>query len=946
MSLNCQSIRGKTTYLKTIFEDHNIDVIVLQETWLNLGDKSIYAELRESDFKVSKLERIGKKGGGLATLIRSTITKKVSNFYNYTFEGFDNIVTTIKVDKKCYNIVNLYRPPSGSKAFFLKQFDKFLANIMEKEGIWVIMGDFNLDLLSKDKISIDFLYILKKYNLYQKVQNPTRKTALLDLVIIQSFNCDKSEILQPVIVFPSDHAPVFLSFTLNTPLQINNYEKREIRNYNNLDQDLFESKILKSTLKNQNIQDMDINDLVHVYNTTIKDIIDQVCPAKTRTFHRDQSKRWFNPSLNQLKKEKRRAERTFRKSKNEITLKNYKKAKSQYAIGLKQARSDFYSEKINKYKSDSKGLYTVLNELTGNKKERKLPTNFSETVTVEKIADFYVEKVLNIRQNILNSTKQKDEPEQTGPELITNQNRNSCSLDSFKEIDIDELKSIISSLKNKFCSLDPAPTIIIKNTLHLLSPILLTIINKSIQQCIFPDPLKQASITPIPKDPKLDPDNYKNLRTVSQIPFVAKILETVLHTQINTHIELNMLYPKFQSAYRQHHSCETALTRIVDDIQHSIYERKNVVLLLLDSSAAFDTVDQKLLLKKLENDYNIKDKALKMMNSYFQNRYFSTVINKTKSSARKLLHGVPQGSILGPLVYLLYTKNIENVVEKHGLKIHTYADDCQIYTSFYDHEKQQIEQKLRECLDEIQQWMSENFLKLNQEKTVIKFFGPQKFQTYDFKKLGDTSCGTIKVLGARISDGLQFTDFINDKVRKCNFHLRNLNNVKASLDISTKTLLVTNLILMTIDYCNILLIGATDRDLRPLKLIINRSIRFIYKLKYRTHITPYYLKAHFLPIRQRIKFKTSLTAYKIFNSESANYFEKDFVKFTPSSQMQLREGPGRDRFMFTTDPQNIETKTLISKIIKQWNSLPLEIRQCESKTTFKSKLKTFLFSEV
>ena len=243
--------------------------------------------------------------------------------------------------------------------------------------------------------------------------------------------------------------------------------------------------------------------------------------------------------------------------------------------------------------------------------------------------------------------------------------------------------------------------------------------------------------------------------------------------------------------------------------------------------------------------------------------------------------------------------------------------------------------------------MNENYLKLNPQKTIVKTFKPNNCKVLDFKVLEkqDTN-GPVKILGAIFNDAWKFQDFISKKIQGCNYHLRNLYNIKDSLDSKTKILLVTNLILSKIDFCNILLLGATNKDLRPLRLIMNKSLRLIYNLKYRDHVTPYYKKAHFLPIRERIQFKAALIAFKIYYGQAPNYFTKDFTKFSPTAGMTLRENCGRDRFMFKLGANDINNRLLSSKIILQWNLLPLQIRMVTSKAVFKSKLKTFLFSNL
>ena len=176
-------------------------------------------------------------------------------------------------------------------------------------------------------------------------------------------------------------------------------------------------------------------------------------------------------------------------------------------------------------------------------------------------------------------------------------------------------------------------------------------------------------------------------------------------------------------------------------------------------------------------------------------------------------------------------------------------------------------------------------------------------------------------------------------------HLHNLYHVREYLNVKTRTLLVTNLILSKIDFCNILLIGSSQAQLNPLRLIINRSIRFILNINYWHHITPYYKKLHFLPINKRIEFKTCLIAHKIFFRLAPDYINVDFNKHLPVQRMMLREGVGRDTYMFQMDNSDIGNKLLFSKIRQTWNHLPLKIRQIDSLPLFKSKLKTLLFSQ-
>ena len=168
------------------------------------------------------------------------------------------------------------------------------------------------------------------------------------------------------------------------------------------------------------------------------------------------------------------------------------------------------------------------------------------------------------------------------------------------------------------------------------------------------------------------------------------------------------------------------MLKVTNDIQSFILKKKQAILVLLDLSSAFDTVDHTLLLQRLNSDFRICDKVLKWFNSYLRNRTFSICIIRKLSKTNKMHFGIPQRSLLGPLLYILYTKEIESIVLKHGLSVHLYADDIQIYNSFHSDRAVEVRKQVECCLHEIKLWMSDNFLKLNEEKTQLLFLNLSK----------------------------------------------------------------------------------------------------------------------------------------------------------------------------------------------------------------------------
>ena len=204
---------------------------------------------------------------------------------------------------------------------------------------------------------------------------------------------------------------------------------------------------------------------------------------------------------------------------------------------------------------------------------------------------------------------------------------------------------------------------------------------------------------------------------------------------------------------------------MIGEIQQMISEGMCVAVLLLDNSAAFDTVDHTILLHRLKEDYKIKGNALKLIQSYLTERKFSILINDEIGDSEDLSYGVPQGSILGPLFYILYVKPIEKIIEGYDLNVNLYADDVQIYVGFKANNIKQTEKQLEKCMKSIMNWMKANFLKLNPNKTILKLFTPKKqnitpelasFSLYIENTLVQTSSSATKILGVTLGKELNF----------------------------------------------------------------------------------------------------------------------------------------------------------------------------------------------
>lgn len=942
-------------------EENDIDIAVVQETWLNRGDKNVYAEIKDHGFKILKqMRKVGTDGGGLAIIykpqldIRKTVINGTKDLKTFEF-----LSCNIQVKNKVVKLVNIYRLQYSKKhrfteRMFLDEFEQFLNLVTPLHGELVLTGDFNFHIEKEsDYYSKSFLELLCMFNMSQLTKEPTHiKGGILDLVINE---LNLNTVLSSVEVdysFRSDHYPV-ISHIPCEPIKTKP-AKVLVRDYHALDILKFHDDLENCPLSDSSrFKDLTCSSTVELYNECLWSLIDKHCPLKEKTYReKSQKSKWFNDELDHMKRCRRQAERKLKKNPSEQNYAIYRTIRNHYNSKLTEARQAYYKKIIDLSKKDIKSLYKTLNKITGNVQERIHPSFASDQTIANQMTEFYSDKIKTIREEITAEMNENDGSNSHVENLYLNvSNKLSC----FNQLSTSKLKTIISKMNNKSCQLDPIPTFILKQCIDILIPIILHIVNQSIKEKYFPQPLKHAVVAPIIKNQNSDTDTeaFKNYRPVSNLPFVSKLLEKVAFEEIDSHIQKNSLHGKYQSAYRKEHSCESAMFKVVGDLQKMVYEKNHAVLVLLDLSAAFDTIDHDILLKRLEKEFGITGDALLWIKSYLSMRTFSVCINGKNGKVTLLLYGVPQGSVLGPLLYILYTKELERIAKKHKLSINLYADDSQLYVCFTSDNVSDIRLQIESCLHEIKSWMSMNFLKLNEDKTDIIVFSPITKQVYvpvdslniKFENYMLSESDSVEILGTVLKSNLSFSSFISEKHQSCNLHLRNLRHIKKCLPVDVRIMLVQNLIVSKLDYCNSLLAASTADDLKPLQRTLNEAVRFIFDLKWNDHITPYFIKLHFLPVKFRILYKLCLLAYKIIDTLAPTYLIDTFKLFRPNTSIDLRIGAGRDGRMFANEQGLFPDKCIFRKLITTWNSLPFTLRTTPLFDSYKIQLKTYFFRQ-
>ena len=410
------------------------------------------------------------------------------------------------------------------------------------------------------------------------------------------------------------------------------------------------------------------------------------------------------------------------------------------------------------------------------------------------------------------------------------------------------------------------------------SPFSHCLFNSSLASGIFPQCFKSSLVTPILKKRCLDHNDLNNYRPVSNLCFIAKILEKLVLSQVTSYINPHNLYNACQSAYCPGHSPETALLNVVNDLFLSHNKGYISALALLDFSSAFDTIDHPILVHRLHADVVFTDAVLQWLLSYQNHRTHYVPLSNHCSAFAPVDSGVPQRSVLGPMLFTMHIKPLSDIIDSHTIIHHSFADDLQLQMSAPPDRISELLHSMQSCMSDVKAWATMNMLKLNDNKTELMLVTSKRTKNLHSLPTSITIGNaqipfkqSVKNLGFTLVCHLTINAHVSNIARTCYFELRRLVSIRGFLTSTATATLVSAFVLSRIDYCDSLLFGSTHDVTSHLQRMQNNAPRVILRLPKSSSITTHLESLHWLPVKIRSTYKIPCLCYHCHSSTAPSY---------------------------------------------------------------------------
>jgi hypothetical protein len=955
--LNVRSLLCKFDDVVELCHDRSIDLLCLTETWHDT-DSAVLGRLRCAGFNVidrprpraADADNMLVNHGGIVIVAAADVTLSPIVIVDQptTFE-----MVCVRAVIGCFVavVVVVYRP--GSMSVQQRFFDE-LAVVLDRfathqEPVYIV-GDFNVRLdHSNDPHADQFRLLVDCYGLKLHPTGPTHQLGgTLDAVITQeTAGCPECVVVEDVGL--SDHH--LLQWEVSTTHHALLVVTVRTRPWRHLDLELFRSALSTTRLCHSDDWPTDIDEMAALYDIELTGLLDSLIPESEFSRRPRPSDPWFDMECRVAKRITRRLERACAAANRRATTINASSSSNTSAAAAVAAKAawydqrrsyrqlrrrkcaEFWSDKMEADHSDPRKLWRSVDVLLG---RGRLPAN--SAIDVESFNRFFVEKVNKVQSTTNGSTPPDFRSVKSG-----------VAFRAFSPLTTDDVISAVRRLPDKFSAADSIPTSVFKQVIDVIAPFIVALFNRSLAVGHFPAGFKDAFLTPIVKKPGLDITDVCSYRPISNLSVLSKLLERLVALQLRDYLTSADLLPSLQSGFRPGHSTETAVLRVLSDILQAVDRGDSAALVLLDLSAAFDTVDHEILLQRLRTTFGIHDTVHQWFQSYLHGRTQYVRRGLIKSSKVRLTCGVPQGSVLGPLLFILYTADLISLIEDNGLSSHLYADDTQVYGSCRPVDIDTFSSKLSECIEVISNWMRSNRLQLNSDKTEILWCatGRRQHQLPTTSLLTDgvpvTPVKTVRNLGIFIDANLVMRTHVQRTVSRCFAALRQLRQIRNSVPAATFQSLVVALVLSRLDYGNSVLTGLPAHLVRRLQSVQNAAARLICNLRRSDHITDALVSLHWLRIPERVVFKIAVLTFKVIHGIAPEYLGPVVRVADLTSRQALRSASTNCLVVPPFKLSTIGNRAFPVAGPQVWNSLPENITSAPSLSIFRKRLKTHLF---
>ena len=938
LHLNTNSLKLHFSELDTLLKNCNIkfDVIGISETGLNMLNNN----------EQTNIDGYHEPEDTFATRSKGGTRLYVSEDLNYIPRKDLQISKKNLLESTCIEILNkenpntivvcIYRHPDMNLTEFNIIYEELLSKLkIENKGLF-ILGDFNIDLLktSNHVESDTFFNNNLSYCLRPLITRPTRITAHSKTLIDNIFtnNIEDDIVSGNLVCTISDHLPQFAVVkNLNVNDTIPKNKTKTFKNYKKFNLQNFITDFMK--INWDVVYENEVtNDKFEIFIKTINDLIENNTPTETKKILIKKShKPWITQGVLNSINTKNKLSKKYMHTKNKLIraerfarFKTYKNNLTKYIRILK---ANYHKNYFCQQKSNLQKTWQGIREIIGTNSKQGLPKVLLHENKQHEGDDKLAEIFNKFYASIADKTKSKIIPtEKNFNDYLSNPNPVSFELVHPSH---DKILNIVNKLSD---STAVGPNSIPTQILKIIAPHIINDLSNRINECIdvntFPECLKKATITPVhKKDSKLKVENY---RPVSLLSNVSKIFEKILHEQIYSFLETHNILFKNQFGFRKNHNTTHAITALTEDIRTALDENEFAVGIFVDLQKAFDTVGHEILLQKLDH-YGIREGSLALFRSYLSNREQRVRIRDNYSSYKPVKHGVPQGSILGPLLFLIYINDLNKSIE-HSKTFH-FADDTGLLCRNKSLKK--LNCRVNQDLSNLATWLRSNAISLNAKKTEIIIFrrkGKNINKNLNFRLSGQKLklSSQVKYLGILIDEHLLWDAQINALCIKLTKATGILTKMRHFLCYKSLLGLYYALFESHLNYC-IHTLGFLKRDhINKLSSLQKKTLKLIHFKGPRESATHLFVQSKILPVDSLITLKQSLFALEVLQNKSPNYFN-GFVNKLGNRSVKLA--------FVLSKSVTYGSNSLKNSIARSWNLITPKINPFNSEVISKNSLK-------